>query len=240
MSWSTVPWPFVSTDMTAIQQAGEYLKRAPFGNESRLLAAWNAITWKTVAQDIGAPVQAAMDRTQVMNIYPALQRLSPKRQAAALIQEFGIGLFRHAPKRARQVWEEKLCLPLPDQIAAVQDRLQNPEYTTYEAIVSSFARCMDRYVALNLVNALIQPQRVPRVSALNLDLRTWGSTADYASGRRPHRIVPFVYAYGPRQIAECPGAALADLAVNDLGLISESSVREALRRVIVEAFTVCC
>ena len=224
---------------TTLQQAGEQLKRSPLGREHHILTAWNAVNWKQLDRDTGAAAQAALGQTNTIVVYPALQRLSPNSRSAALIREFGIVLFRQAKEQAKRVWEEKLCLPLAEQIVAVQNRLQDPEYPTYEAIVASFDRCLERYTALNLLNALIRPQFVPRESALNLDLRTWGSTAEYASGQRTHRIVPFVYAYGTRQLAECPGQALAELAVNDMGSISESSVLEAFRRVIVETFTLC-
>jgi hypothetical protein len=223
-----------------IDAAGEQLKGSPLGRMSHVMADWNAINWKPVDQETGADAQVMLNQPDTIILYPLLAKRTPAYQQAALLREFGISVFkRHATDLAKKTWEEKLCLPLASQIEAVQERLRDPLHSSYEGIVTSFSTCLDRYVALNICNALLRPQRVPRESAKNLNIYEWGSTLEYASLRRSHRIVPFVHAYGSRPLAECPGVALAEMLANEMRAVRESSVAEALRRVITETFNLC-
>ncbi len=224
-----------------VDAAGLRLKNSELGRMPHLTADWNAIHWKTSDSETGAEAQVVLSQPDTIILYPLLERRSALWQQAALLREFGISVFtRHASEMAQRTWEEKLCLPFATQIDAVQERLKNLEtYPTYEALVESFDRCMDRYVALNLCNALLRPQRVPREDAVNLNLREWGSTLEYACLKRTHRIVPFVHAYANRQVAECPGVALAEWLVNELRAIRESSVATALKQVLVETYSLC-
>lgn len=223
-----------------IDAAGNQLKNSELGGLSHIITDWNAIDWKSSNLASGSEAQVVLSRPDTIVIYPAFSKLDETGACAALIREFGISVYtRHATKRAKKTWEEKLCLPLADQILKVQDRLKDPNLPSYRAIVESFERCLDRYVALNICNALMRPQFIPRQSALNLNIYTWGSTLDYAACSKAHRIVPFVHAYGSRPIAECPGRALAELVCHSMKSIRESSVAEAFRRVIVETFSRC-
>jgi hypothetical protein len=226
--------------LQAIDAAGEKLKSSELGRMSHIVADWNAINWKPSEQEIGTEAQVVLGQPDTVVLYPLLARRSEEWKQAALLREFGISVFqRHAGELAKRTWEEKLCLPEAAQISAVQERLKDQAHATYDAIVESFTTCMDRYVALNICNALMRPQFTSRESALNLSIYEWGSTLEYANLRRTHRIVPFVHAYGSRQLAECPGVALAEMIVNEMRSIRESSVARAFRRVIVETFNLC-
>ncbi len=223
-----------------IDAAGEQLKSSELGRMSHIISDWNAINWKPLELETGTDAQVVLSQPDTITLYPLLAKRSEPGQQAALIREFGISVFnRHATDLARKTWEEKLCLPYADQIKSVQEKLKDPSLATYEAIVESFSTCMDRYVALNICNALMRPQYVPRESASNLSIYEWGSTLEYAACRKAHRIVPFVHAYGSRQLAECPGVALAELVLNNMKSIRESSVAKAFSQVIVETFSLC-
>ena len=235
--------PSGTTDMTftkTIDAAGQLLKSSALGRMSHIIADWNAINWKPVEQESGTDAQVMLSQLDTVILYPLLAKRSELYQQAALIREFGISVFnQHASELATQTWEEKLCLPLADQIKAVQEKLKERSLVTYEAIVESFTTCMDRYVALNFCNALMRPQYIPRESSYNVNIYEWGSTLEYAACRKSHRILPFVHAYGSRQLAECPGVALAEMVCNDMKAIRESSVAQAFRQVITETFSLC-
>lgn len=223
-----------------IDAAGDLLKQSDLGRMSHIITDWNAINWTSSNLDSGADVQVNLNNPDTIVVYPGLAKRAELYQQAELLREFGISVFtRHASKLAKQTWEEKLCLPFADQIKAVQEHLKDKALVSYMAIVESFKTCMDRFVALNICNALMRPLMIPRKQALNLNIYGWGSTLEYANLKRTHRIVPFVHAYGSRELTECPGRALAELITNQMRSIREASVAAAFKQVIVEAFSLC-
>ena len=148
-----------------------------------------------------------------------------------LIREFGNLLYARCDESLKRRWDNKLCLPKAPHISAVQAKL-TPEHKSYHALVASFKTAMERYVALNLCNALIT-HGVPYAQATNLDLKTWGATQAYANGKRYHVLIPLVSAYASREIFECFGAALADWLC-ELNGITESTVADATHGIIRE------
>lgn len=220
-----------------IEQAGQLLAASGLGHP--LSKAWSAIDWRELPHRIGQDAVVNETNLGSINLFPTLAELKPEARSAALIREFGVSLFRrYGSPEIKQRWELKLVLPLARQIDAVQERLRDPQYPTYEAIKDSFSTLLDRYVSLNLTNALLA-NNISRTGALNLDLRQWGSTLAYANLRKAHSLKPFVTAYGPVSTAECPGRGLAEKLVYGLRHISEASLAEAYGRLITDLFLAC-
>jgi|SRR5271157_4097261 len=222
-----------------IEAAATTLKHSQLGRLSTFVRAWNDIEWNQVAQTTGQDAAVNERSLKAINLFPSLARMDPAAQQAALIREFGISLYRRfGGARAKKRWELKLTLPDAAQVDEVQAKLRDEQYPTYKSIMESFKALMDRFVSLNLTNAL-QANGIKRQDAFNLHLRQWGSTLEYANIRKMHSLRPYVTAYGPRNVAECPGKGLAEKLVYQMGHISESSLAEAYGRLIIEVFMLC-
>jgi hypothetical protein len=171
----------------------------------------------------------ARDGTNRINLYPSLISKPKDFAAFVVIKEFGRLLFSKASEAVKRRWVYKLALPTDAQIQAVQGKL-NPQYTSYRAMVESFATAMDRYVALNVANALIA-NGVPYAQSQNVKIQQWGPTQEYCNRRRYHMLIPLVSAYGSKDIYDDFGCALADWVMGMNG-VTESSVAEALHELI--------
>jgi hypothetical protein len=223
----------------AVQAASAALAASPLKRCEHVLKAWGEVKWRQSTQSSGADAALNVSGKPEVNIYPSFAKLHPERQQAVLVREFGKLLYRKAGTKAKRIWEKKLCLPTAAQIDAVQGALQNPDPATYRGMVLSFTTLMDRFVALNICNALIRVSHVHRANSTNVDLRTYGSTMDYCNCRRFHPLVPFITAYGYPELADDPGAALAELAVWKMRHVREKSLAGALERVIIGVFELC-
>ena len=222
-----------------IEATGKTLKQTELGRLTTIVRAWNDIEWNQVTQMTGQDAAVNERDFTTINLFPGLAQRSPQEQTAALVREFGISVYRRfADERVKRRWELKLTLPDSSQVEEVQAKLKDPQYPTYKAIMESFKRLMDRYVCINLTNALLA-NGIKRDDALNLNLRQWGSTLEYANIRKMHSLKPYVAAYGPRDVAECPGKGLAEKVVFQMQHIPESSLAEAYGRLIFEVFTLC-
>lgn len=222
----------------SLQHAEEALKRSQLGAMPHVLQAWKSISWKENAADAGVVAAQMLASGEGIALFPALLRLNARAQSSALIKEFGLFLYKKCPASGKTVWEKKLCLPEGAQMQAFQGKLQSPDFATYRELTESFCTAMDRLVAINLSNALLC-NHVPRDQSRNLNIFTWGATADYANLRRNHSILPLVSAYGNRDVLNCPGSALADLIVNELKSLRETSVAEAFRQFLTNFFAHC-
>lgn len=222
-----------------IEAAGKTLKNSELGRLTHIVRAWNDIEWNQVGQVMAQDAAVNERDLKTINLFPGLAQRDGQGQQAAIVREFGISVYRRfADDRVKRRWELKLTLPESGQIEEVQARLQDEQYPSYKAMMESFKRLMDRFVCLNLTNALLA-NGIKRSDAFNLHLRQWGSTLEYANVRKMHSLKPFVTAYGPRDVAECPGRGLAEKIVYGMQHISESSLAEAYGRLIVEVFSLC-
>jgi len=222
-----------------IEATGALLKNSELGKLNAIVGAWNDIDWKQVKSETGEDAAVNVASPKVINIFPGLSRLRQQQQQAALIREFGISVFtRMASDAAKKRWDQKLTLPESAQIDAVQEKLKNPAIETYKAVMESFDTLMDRYVSLNITNAL-QANGVKREDAFNVDIKQYGCTLEYCQIRKMHSLIPYVTAYGPREVAENPGRGLAEKIVFSMGHILESSLAQAYGRLIVEVFVLC-
>jgi hypothetical protein len=229
-SLRTAPTIEGSTGYDAIlQQAETSMKNGPLA-QAHILRFWADIKWsKFDSQRVTTDAEMARDGTNRINLYPSLISKPKDFAAFVVIKEFGRLLFSKASEAVKRRWVYKLALPTDAQIQAVQGKL-NPQYTSYRAMVESFATAMDRYVALNVANALIA-NGVPYAQSQNVKIQQWGPTQEYCNRRRYHMLIPLVSAYGSKDIYDDFGCALADWVMGMNG-VTESSVAEALHELI--------
>jgi hypothetical protein len=221
-----------------IEQAGKLIHQSELGRLRSITGAWNDVKWEEIdhAQGLAAPHDR---KPEIINIFGDFYKVDQSKQLEVIVAAFGVSAFiRLATKEAQHRWEFKLTLPESAQVESVQEKLRDPKFKTFREIMESFTTLMDRYVALNLTNALLA-NGITRERALNLNLRQWGSTLEYANIRKMHSLKPYVTAYGPRDVAECPGDALAEKLVHQMGHVTESSLAKAYGRLIIEVFTLC-
>jgi hypothetical protein len=222
-----------------IQEAGRLFQESDLGRLKDLTTAWNETQWQEVPHRQGLAACHEQDPA-VINLFGDFAKAAHGEQLRAILAAFGESLFnRLGTPEAEKRWKKKLTLPEAAQIDQVQERLANEQYPTYRAIMESLATLMDRYVSINLTNALTE-NGVTRRKAINLDLRQYGCTLAYANIRALHSLVPYLSAYGcPRSVYDSAGHALAEKLVDTMGHITESSLSQAFERLITEVFTLC-
>jgi hypothetical protein len=227
--------PLLENESTAydviINEAGALLKDGPI-TSAHLLRAWQDVRWvKCADQKIAADAEVARDGSGRISLYPSLAQKSRKYAVYVLLREFGHLLYGKASDPVKRRWMYKLALPSSGQVDAVQGKL-NPTFTSYRDMVESFTTALDRYVALNIANALIA-NGVPYAQSQNVKLKEWGPTQEYCNRRRYHVLIPLVSAYASKEIFEDFGAAFADWVTGMCG-ITESSVADATHEIIRE------
>lgn len=210
---------------SAINTAGDKLKEGPTASMTHIQRRWDEVVWNQVEdQRVSTDAEMARDGSDRISVYPSINQKSQELAEFTLIREFGHLLYSKAPDSLKRRWDLKLSLPSSAQIDAVQRKL-TPEFKSYRDMVTSFKTAMDRYVALNIANALIA-KGVPYAQVQNVNICEWGATQEYANRRRYHVMIPMVSAYSSKEIYEDFGAALADWICGTNG-ITESSVAEA-------------
>lgn len=175
--------------------------------------------------------EVARDGSWRISLYPSLLEKSEVLSAYLVLKEFGHLLYTRASEPMKRRWRYKMALPTEAQLAAVQGKLSS-QFKSYREMVESFKTAMDRYVALNIANALIS-KGVPFAQSHEIKLGQWGATQEYFNRRRYHILVPLVSAYASKEIFEDFGAAFADWYANTSG-VTESSVAEALHGIVGE------
>lgn len=214
---------------SVIHEATALLKDGPV-SASHILRTWEGIIWsKTGDQRVATDAEVARDGSNRINLYPSLADKPRKFAAYILLREFGHLLYGKANDAAKRRWNNKFGLPSSAQIDAVQGKL-TPIFKSYRDLVESFNTAMDRYVALNIANALIA-NGVPYSQSQNIQLKQWGPTQEYCNRRRYHVLIPLVSAYASKEIFEDFGAAFADWVCGMNG-ITESTVAEATHEII--------
>jgi hypothetical protein len=221
---------------TAIDAARDAIKQSALGTISNLLEDFAKIDWNELPEAVShTDAQVNCNKETAINLYPSLAKKAPNEQAYSILREYGTSFYHRAGGRAKTYWDYKLCLPDQGQVGSVQGKLQSVDFGTYREMVESFTTCLDRHVALNICNALLKAG-VSRDQARNLNIAQYGCTADYSNLRRCHSILPYVTAYAPRDLGASPGLALAELLMNDLRLVSESSVAAGLKKVVLAVY----
>ena len=220
-----------SSHDAVVQEATALLKDGPLACP-HLLRAWNEIVWnKAEDQRVSTDAESARDGSCRITLYPSLLKKPRKLAVYTILREFGHILYAKANDQVKRRWMYKLGLPSEGQITAVQGKL-NPQFQSYRDMAESFTTAVDRYVALNIANALIA-NGVPYSQSQDIKLKEWGPTQEYCNRRRYHVLIPLISAYSSKEIFEDFGTAFADWVVGMCG-VTESSVAEATHQIIKE------
>lgn len=217
-----------------VHGAGVVLKSHDIGHNPSIMDIWNSVEWRTHdKQEIKATAELCRDEDAV-RMYPSL--ITCPYAGHTILAEFGLLLLRRAGDKFRDIWRNKLCLPEKGQIESFQGKLRNPEIRAkakgYRDIIEGYIAACDRYVALNLTNAL-HAHNIPFADSHGVDIYVWGPTNEYANRRRYHSLVPLTSVYASREQNENFGSAFADLLMEDLGSVREKSVGKQMKEIIL-------
>lgn len=213
-----------------IAQAREFLRQSQVGRKmSHLGALWDSGIWvEQDSQILDVSVEVSRDGKKI-NVYPGLLACTTPDKDA--IREFGVMVFFRAGAKAKTLWEQKLTKPSAQAVEAFQLKLESGRFSSFREIVEDFKTAADRYVALNLANALIS-NHVPVADSSRINLKDWGPTSEYAAGKRRHKFACILSAYCPRKMLDCYGESFVDLVLNELRGVKEISVSQEFRSLL--------
>jgi len=83
-----------------------------------------------------------------------------------------------------------------------------------------------------VANALIA-NHVPYRDSEGVKIRMWGPTLEYATLKRYHTLAAVVPAYTPSEFCHCFGKLFAEYVLNDMKSVSESTVAQGLRELVI-------
>lgn len=165
-------------------------------------------------------------------------------QGFHILRELGIMMYNAGTPAELRCWVGKWALPEPDHVDVFCTRVRDGQYGTFRDLVTSSQNPVCRLVLLNLSNSFIA-NGMPIADARNIDVRTWGHTAEYASGKRCHSMIPLLSAYCRRDLIGCSpenfGNAFALAIENRISLFSShSAVTSAFVKVIDSVTALLC
>jgi hypothetical protein len=219
-----------------IKQTGNLLDGHPVGKS--LLELWKSVEWQEMAEDHGKS-EAALSPTNnaLIRLFPSLLK-NPK-AGWIVLREFGDFVLAKSGSHGRSIWQKKLSIPTEEQIDAFALKLADPEVRktcqTYEQLVSGYpskGHAVDRLVAVHFSNALMA-NNLPFRDSQGVDIKHWGPTAEFASRKRYHSLIPLTSAYCPKEVHESFGCAFAELVVSNLNCCRDKSVAYALKGTIL-------
>lgn len=220
-----------------VKSASALLLAHPVGQQPHVKALWNKVEFQVNNERKTENDASLHPSKDLIALYPALLDKTPAQADSIVLREFGLLLLRKAGAHCQERWAKKLTLPKESQISAVQGRLQDAAIraanSTYRDVVETFTTAMDRLVCLNVSNALLA-NGVQYPSSTGIDIKVWGPTAEYSTGKKYHSLIPFTSAYAPREVHNCYGCAFAEMVINKMRSIRESSTAKALEGLIRE------
>lgn len=224
-----------------IRSASKLLLAHQVGQQPHIKALWNKIDFQGIEQK-QTENDALLSSTKTeISLYPALQDKAPAQADSIVLREFGRLVLRESGQHSQARWDKKLVLPGVKQIEAVQEKISSPDFRksngTYRELMESFSTAMDRLVSLNLTNALLA-NGITFAGSVGVVLAEWGPTSSYAARKKYHSIIPFTSAYAPAEVHRCYGCAFAEMIINKMRSVRESSTAktlDALIRDIAEA-----
>jgi hypothetical protein len=218
-----------------VKSASGLLLAHPVGHKTHVKNLWNKIEFQVNNERKTENDASLHPSKDLIALYPALLDKEPAEADTIVLREFGLLLLRKAGAHCQERWTKKLLVPYESQISAVQSRLQDAAIraanSTYREVVETFTTAMDRLVCLNIGNALLA-NGVSFPSSQGIDIKVYGATSEYASGRKYHSIIPFTSAYAPREVHNCYGCAFAEMVINKMRSIREKSTANSLEILI--------
>lgn len=217
-----------------VKSTGAILLNHPIGQVPTIKAMWKDCEFK-VMNEQGQGNAALEPYENAILLYPSLETLPQAQAESEILKQFGHYLVRAGRAAAEAVWKKKSHRPSEEQISAVQKKLDDPvlrqNVQSYEALMNTFKGAVDRLVCLNLTNALLA-NGVAFRNSLGVKLKEWGPTAEYAKLEKPHSLIPLVTAYSPKEIVDDYGAAFAEMVLNKMMAVKESTTKKAFEEVI--------
>jgi len=217
-----------------IRESGQLLSEHPVGPE--LYPLWHVIQWHADDQDVGDGADLSPTAEPIIRLHPNL--LKNPEAGKVVLREFGKFILRRGGERAEALWDGKLCVPDAEHIDEFAKKLSDPELRktckSYEELLQSYPQrghSVERLIAIHMANALIA-NNIPYPDSVGVNIKTWGPTAEFATFKKYHSLVPLTSAYCPPMIHADFGSAFADLIINDLHDVQDTSVAYALKGII--------
>lgn len=164
--------------------------------------------------------------TVLVHIYPALVKKTSFIAVKSILCELGDYFLDAAATHEKNLWEKRFVRARPDQVSLFQEKLSSGNYPRFLDMVQSIDRATDRLVAIHLANGLISNGQNAS-SARNIKVLEWGTTSEFAEGKKPYSLIPLVSVYASADVYQHFNQAFADTVLSELGSICESSVRRA-------------
>lgn len=179
----------------------------------------------------GIEAKATVKQDQVtLTLFPSILKLNAPLALSTALAEVGRAWMNAHPER-HDTWERKLLKADVAQINEFQSKLSSQKFKTFAELVRSYSRSTDRLVAIHLANGILASGQ-KMATASNLDVKTWGSTSEFAVGKIPYSLVPLLSVYAPTRITACFGEAYAEWVLNNLSSVNESSVAVSMANLI--------
>lgn len=200
-----------------------------------LLPLWRLIEWQGHAAGTGG-AELSRKGDAVIHLYPTLQKMTAAPQK--ILREFGQFVLIRAGDRGASIWKNKLDVPTVEQIGTVKAKLADPELRktckTYKDVLDTYpdtGGSVDRLVFINVMNALLA-NNTTFSNSVNVDIMSWGPTAEYCNRKKYYSLIPLVSAYAPADVYNDFGHALAAMVIDKLSNVRDSSVAFALRGIV--------
>ncbi len=191
-------------------------------------------------QSTGRDIVVTSDeRSLLVRIYPVIIQKTSFAAVKSILCEIGHHLMLTADENTKKLWEKRLVSANVSQVNQFQAKLSSGNYPTFEAIITSIERAADRLVALHLANGLLSNGQ-SAASAKNINVVDWGTTAEFATGKKPYSLIPLLSVYTTGLTYQHFSEAFADLVLSGLSSVAESSVKTAyaeLLRKLTKNFT---
>lgn len=215
-----------------LDSAGTKLKQSRTGSSMPHLGAlWESDIWvPNESQLLNSDAELSRDSRKI-HLFPSL--IECQSSEHEVMREFGLMVFKRGRKDAEILWREKSTVASPAVVGSFGKKLESGQFKSYLDVVEDFKTCSDRFTAINLANALIA-NGVTFDSALNVNVVEWGATSEYCAGKRRHPIISVLSPYCSRKMTECFGEAFADLVLNELRSVRESTMASEFRTVLEE------
>ena len=224
----------MTTLKDVVVETGQILIDHPLWSELREL--WHTIQWQQAPNDSGDGVALSPAAEPIVRLHPNL--LQNPNAGKAVLREFGKFILRRGGDRAEIIWDKKLSVPDEEHIDEFAKKLSDPELRktckSYEELLQSYPQrghSVERLIAVHMANALIA-NNIPYPDSVGVNIKTWGPTAEFANRKKYHSLVPLTSAYCPPMIHADFGTAFAELIIDNLHSVQDTSVAYALKGVI--------